>query len=175
MISFQGKVVLVTGGARGIGKAIVTSFSEAGAMVGFTYKSSVDAAGKLVNELTGKGGRVYAYQSDAASFTESVKVVESVLRDCGRLDILVNNAGITKDGLLMRMTEEDWETVIATNLKSVFNFSKAASRPMISQRSGKIINISSIAGVTGNAGQTNYASSKAGMIGFPRTIRATVT
>lgn len=170
MSSFTGKVALVTGGARGIGRAIVESFADAGATVAFTYKSSVDAAQQVISELSGKGMSVRAYQSDAASFPDTVKIVETLLRDCGRLDILVNNAGVTRDGLLMRMTEDDWDSVISNNLKSVFNFSKAASRPMISQRSGKIINISSIAGMVGNAGQTNYASSKAGMIGFTKSL-----
>ena len=170
MSSFSGKVALVTGGARVIGRAIVESFADAGATVAFTYKSSVDAAQQVISELSRRGISVRAYQSDAASFPDTVKIVETLLRDCGRLDILVNNAGVTKDGLLMRMTEDDWDTVISNNLKSVFNFSKAASRPMISQRSGKIINISSIAGMVGNAGQTNYASSKAGMIGFTKSL-----
>lgn len=165
-----GKVALVTGGARGIGRAIVTTLSDAGAAVAFTYKSSASTADQLVNDIRANGRTAFAYQSDAASFAEAAKVVESVLKDCGRIDILVNNAGITKDGLLMRMSEDDWDTVIANNLKSVFNFSKACCRPMMGQRSGKIINISSIAGVVGNAGQTNYASSKAGMIGFTKSL-----
>jgi len=170
MSTFKDRVVLVTGGARGIGKAIVESFCEAGATVAFTYKSSADAAGLLVADLSGRGFRIRAYQSDAVSLAASTAVVENVLRDCGRLDVLVNNAGITRDGLLLRMTEEDWDAVIANNLKSVFNFSKAVSKPMMGQRTGKIINISSIAGVVGNAGQTNYASSKAGMIGFTKSL-----
>ncbi|MBM2839717.1 MAG: 3-oxoacyl-ACP reductase [Bacteroidetes bacterium] len=170
MSTLDGKVALVTGGARGIGKAIVVALSDAGAAVAFTYKNSAAASDQFVTDLRGQGRKVFAYQSDASSHAESAKVVESVLRDCGRLDILVNNAGVTKDGLLMRMSEEDWDFVIANNLKSVYNFSKAACRPMMSQRSGKIINISSIAGVIGNAGQTNYASSKAGMIGFTKSL-----
>ena len=170
MSALDGKVALVTGGARGIGKAIVVALSEAGATVAFTYKSSGAAAEQFVQELRSKGKSAFAYQADAASYAESTRIVDAVLKECGRLDILVNNAGITKDGLLMRMSEEDWDTVIANNLKSVFNFSKACCRPMMSQRSGKIINISSIAGVVGNAGQTNYASSKAGMIGFTKSL-----
>jgi 3-oxoacyl-[acyl-carrier protein] reductase len=170
MSSLDGKVALVTGGARGIGKAIVVTLSEAGATVAFTYKSSVAAAEKFVNELTSKGHRVYAYQADAASFVESSKVVESVLKDCGRLDILVNNAGITRDRLLVRMTEHDWDEVIDTNLKGAFNYCKAVSRFMVSQRRGKIVNVASISGVVGNAGQANYSAAKAGMIGLTKTI-----
>jgi 3-oxoacyl-[acyl-carrier protein] reductase len=170
MSSLDGKVALVTGGARGIGKAIVVALSEAGATVAFTFKSSVAAADKFVNELTSKGRRVYAYQSDAASIVESAAVVESVLKDCGRLDILVNNAGITRDRLLIRMTEHDWDEVIDTNLKGAFNYCKAVSRFMIAQRRGKIVNVASISGVVGNAGQVNYSAAKAGMIGLTKTI-----
>lgn len=166
----DGKVALVTGGSRGIGKAIVQSFAEAGAHVAFTYRSSAAAAEAFKDELTGRGFTVLAFQSDATSFTEAATVVEAVVARLGRLDILVNNAGITKDTLLLRMSEEDWDSVIGTNLKGVFNFTKAAIRPMMSQRSGKIINISSIVGITGNAGQTNYAASKAGIIGFTKSI-----
>ncbi len=163
-------VALVTGGGRGIGKAIVIALAEAGATVGFTYKSSAAQAAELVKDLSTKGHIVRAYQSDAVSTTSATDVVNMIVKEFGRLDILVNNAGITKDGLLMRMSEEDWETVIANNLKSVFNYTKAASRPMMSQRSGKIINITSIVGITGNAGQSNYAASKAGIIGFTKSI-----
>jgi 3-oxoacyl-[acyl-carrier protein] reductase len=170
MSSLDGRVALVTGGARGIGKAIVVTLSEAGATVAFTYKSSVAAAEKFVNDLTLKGHRVYAYQADAASFVESSKVVESVLKDCGRLDILVNNAGITRDRLLVRMSEHDWDEVIDTNLKGAFNYCKAVSRFMIAQRRGKIVNVASISGVVGNAGQANYSAAKAGMIGLTKTI-----
>jgi 3-oxoacyl-[acyl-carrier protein] reductase len=170
MNSLNGKVALVTGGARGIGKAIVQELSDCGATVAFTYKSSATAAEELSGQLRSKGRQIFPFHSDASSFSECATVVESVLKEAGRLDILVNNAGITRDGLLMRMSEEDWDTVIANNLKSVFNFSKASCRPMMSQRSGKIINISSIAGVVGNPGQTNYASSKAGMIGFTKSL-----
>jgi len=166
----NGKVALVTGGGRGIGKAIVLALSDAGATVAFTYKSSAAAAEELVKDLRTKGRQAFAYSSDAASSTETTKVVEQVIKDCGRLDILVNNAGITRDGLLMRMSEEDWDTVIANNLKSAFNFTKAACRPMMGQRAGKIINITSVVGVTGNAGQANYAASKAGLIGFTKSV-----
>ncbi len=163
-------VALVTGGGRGIGKAIVIALAEAGAKVAFTYKSSVAAADELVKELSAKGSVVRAFQSDAVSGSSAAEVVNNVIKEFGKLDILVNNAGITKDGLLMRMSEEDWDIVLANNLKSVFNYTKAAIRPMMSQRSGKIINITSIVGVTGNAGQANYSASKAGIIGFTKSV-----
>jgi 3-oxoacyl-[acyl-carrier protein] reductase len=170
MSDLRGKIALVTGGGRGIGKAIVQSFCAAGARTAFTYKSSSSAADELVAELKKNGQEARAMQSDASSASEAARVVERVVADWGRLDILVNNAGITRDGLLMRMSEEDWDAVIANNLKSVFNFTKAACRPMMSQRAGKIVNITSIVGLTGNAGQANYAASKAGIIGFTRSI-----
>ncbi|MEK7671039.1 MAG: 3-oxoacyl-[acyl-carrier-protein] reductase [Bacteroidota bacterium] len=163
-------VALVTGGGRGIGKAIVIALADAGAKVAFTYKSSAAAADELVKELSGKGHTVRAYQSDAVSTTSAADIVNAVVKEFGRLDILVNNAGITKDGLLMRMSEEDWDAVLDNNLKSVYNYTKAACRTMMSQRSGKIINITSIVGVTGNAGQANYSASKAGIIGFTKSI-----
>jgi len=166
----DGKVAIVTGGSRGIGKAIVQALAEAGARVAFTYRSSTSAAEAFRDELAGRGFPVLGFQSDATSFKEAAAVVDAVLAQLGRLDILVNNAGITKDTLLLRMTEEDWDSVIGTNLKGVFNFTKAAIKPMISQRAGKIINISSIVGITGNAGQTNYAASKAGIIGFTKSV-----
>jgi 3-oxoacyl-[acyl-carrier protein] reductase len=170
MSTLDGKVALVTGGGRGIGKAIVLALSDAGASVAFTYKSSGAAAGELVKEQTTRGRKVSAYQADAASHAESIQIVERVIKEFGRLDILVNNAGITKDSLLMRMNEEDWDRVITNNLKSVYNFTKAACRQMMGQKAGKIINITSIVGLTGNAGQSNYASSKAGIIGFTKSI-----
>jgi 3-oxoacyl-[acyl-carrier protein] reductase len=170
MSSLDGKVALVTGGARGIGKAIVVALSEAGATVAFTYKSSAAIADEFVNELTSKGSRVQAYQADAASFDESARVVDVILKQYGRLDILVNNAGITRDRLLIRMSEEDWDEVIDTNLKGAFNYCRAVSRFMISQRRGKIVNVASISGVIGNAGQVNYSAAKAGMIGLTKTI-----
>jgi 3-oxoacyl-[acyl-carrier protein] reductase len=168
--SLTGKVALVTGGARGIGRAIVEAMVAAGASVAFTYKSSAAAAEELCSTLKAAGGTVRAIQSDAGSPTEAAAVVETSLKEFGRLDILVNNAGITKDGLLMRMSEEDWDRVISTNLKSVFGMTKAVCRPMMGQRSGKIINITSIVGITGNAGQANYAASKAGIIGFTKSV-----
>jgi len=170
MSTLDGKVALVTGGSRGIGKAIVLALSDAGASVAFTYKSSEAAAKKFVSELQAKGKKALAFQSDASSSDQASKTVEKVITECGRLDILVNNAGITKDGLLMRMSEEDWDSVLANNLKSVYNFTKAATRQMMLQRSGKIINITSVAGLRGNAGQANYAASKAGIIGFTKSV-----
>jgi 3-oxoacyl-[acyl-carrier protein] reductase len=170
MNTLQGKVALVTGGGRGIGKAIVYALADAGATVAFTYKSSGAAAEAIVKDLTATGHNVAAYQSDATSMLEAARLVDSIVKEFGRLDILVNNAGITKDGLLMRMSEDDWDRVISNNLKSVFNFTKAACRQMMSQRAGKIINIASVVGLTGNAGQSNYAASKAGIIGFTKSV-----
>ncbi len=166
----QDKVALVTGGSRGIGRAIVLALADAGCHVAFTYKSSVSAAEEVAQNVQAKGRKALALQSDARSFPEATAAVESVIREFSRLDILVNNAGITKDGLLLRMTEQDWDEVIDTNLKSAFNFSKAAVKQMMSQREGRIINISSVAGVMGNAGQANYASAKAGMLGLTKTL-----
>lgn len=166
----ENTVALVTGGGRGIGKAIVVALAEAGAKVAFTYKNSSAASEELVKELLAKGQITKAYQSDAISTASAGEVVTAVVREFGRLDILVNNAGITKDGLLMRMSEEDWDAVLDNNLKSVYNYTKAACRTMMSQRSGKIINITSIVGVSGNAGQANYSASKAGIIGFTKSI-----
>ncbi len=165
-----GKVALVTGGTRGIGRAIVEALAAAGAAVGFTYKSSSQAADELVSSLKANGSTVMGFQSDASSPTEAAAVVDLAIKALGRIDILVNNAGITKDGLLMRMSEEDWDRVITTNLKSVFAMTKAVCRPMMGQRAGKIINISSIVGLTGNAGQANYAASKAGILGFTKSV-----
>lgn len=170
METLQNSVALVTGGSRGIGKAIVYALAEAGARVAFTYRSSSAEAEHIVNDLKSNGKSAAAFQSDASSTSGAAEVVASVLKEFGRLDILVNNAGITKDGLLMRMSEADWDMVIANNLKSVYNYSKAACRQMMSQRSGRIVNITSIVGVTGNAGQVNYAASKAGVIGFTKSL-----
>ncbi len=165
-----GKVALVTGGSRGIGRSIVLHLAHSGADVAFTYRSRVEEANSLVAELQSMGRKAAAFQSNAADTNQSNDVVQNVIKDFGRLDILVNNAGVTKDGLLMRMSEQDWDEVITTNLKSVFNFTKAACRQMMSQQSGKIINISSVVGVVGNAGQSNYVASKAGVIGFTKSI-----
>ena len=166
----QNKIAIVTGGTRGIGKAIVAALAEAGADVAFTYRSSKESADTIVAGLRSAGRRAAAYQSVAADFNQSNDIVQKVIQEFGRIDILVNNAGITKDGLLMRMSEQDWDAVIDTNLKSVFSFTKAACRQMMSQRAGKIINISSVVGIIGNAGQANYVASKAGVIGFTKTI-----
>ncbi|MHB1049648.1 MAG: 3-oxoacyl-[acyl-carrier-protein] reductase [Bacteroidota bacterium] len=164
------KIALVTGGSRGIGRSIVLQLVESGATVAFTYRSRKDEADTLVAEIQSKGGKAVAFQSDAANTAQSNDVVQAVIKEFGRLDILVNNAGVTKDGLLMRMSEQDWDDVIATNLKSVFNFTKAACRQMMSQQAGKIINISSVVGLTGNAGQSNYVASKAGVVGFTKSM-----
>lgn len=162
--------MLVTGGTRGIGRAIVQAFASAGARVAFTYRSSTDEANALRQELEARGTEVLVFQGDAASAGHAGEAVDGVLAAWKTLDVLVNNAGITKDGLMLRMSEDDWDAVIGTNLKSVFNFAKAAYRPMMKQRNGKIINLSSVVGVTGNPGQTNYAASKAGIIGFSKSL-----
>ena len=168
--NLSGKVALVTGGSRGIGRSIVLHLAQSGADIAFTYRSRAEEANALVAELQSQGRRAAAFQSNAADTNQANEVVQNVIKDFGRLDILVNNAGITKDGLLMRMSEQDWDDVITTKLKSVFNFTKAACRQMMSQQSGKIVNISSIVGVVGNAGQSNYVASKAGVIGFTKSI-----
>ena len=165
-----GKTALVTGGTRGIGRGIVERFVEEGADVAFTYVSSPDKANALAEELAKSGRKVVAIQSDAGDFNAAQAAVDQAVTDLGRLDVLVNNAGITRDQLLMRMSEEDWDNVIATNLKSVFNMTKAVMRTMLKQRSGSIINMSSVVGVKGNAGQSNYAASKAGIIGFTKSV-----
>ncbi|WP_036384726.1 3-oxoacyl-[acyl-carrier-protein] reductase [Muricauda sp. MAR_2010_75] len=167
----EGKNVIITGASRGIGKGIAQVFAKHGANVAFTYSSSEAPALELEKELTGMGVTAKAYKSNAASFEEAEKLVAQVLEDFeGRIDVLINNAGITKDNLLMRMGEEDFDTVIEINLKSVFNMTKAVQRTMLKQRKGSIINMSSVVGVKGNAGQTNYAASKAGMIGFTKSV-----
>jgi len=166
----DGKNVIITGASRGIGKGIAEVFANHGANVAFTYSSSKGPALELEKELKGKGIKAKAYKSNAASFQESEKLVTSVLEDFGGIDVLINNAGITKDNLLMRMGEEDFDTVIEINLKSVFNMTKAVQRTFLKQRKGSIINMSSVVGVKGNAGQTNYAASKAGMIGFTKSV-----
>lgn len=165
-----GKTALVTGGSRGIGSAIVKALAESGARVAFTFRSSVDEADALKSALEGDGTEVLTFQGDAAESDRAEEAVKGVLDAWGSLDVLVNNAGITRDGLMLRMSEEDWDAVINTNLKSVFNFCKAVYRPMMKQRAGKIINLSSVVGVSGNPGQTNYAASKAGIIGFSKSL-----
>jgi len=166
----EGKTAIVTGGSRGIGKGIVEIFAKHGANVAFTYSSSSEIAESLAVEVSKLGVKSIAYKSDAASFSQAEALVSSVLEDFGSIDILVNNAGITKDNLLMRMSEEDFDKVIEVNLKSVFNMTKAVQRSFLKQRSGSIINMSSVVGVKGNAGQTNYAASKAGIIGFSKSV-----
>ncbi len=169
-LHLSGKTALVTGGTRGIGRAIVEAFAEAGAKVAFTYRSSSETAEALKAELEGRGVETLAIQSDAADFDAAQAAVQQVLDAWGSLDVLVNNAGVTRDNLLIRMSEEDWDAVIGTNLKSVFNLCKAAYRPMMKQRAGRIVNVSSVVGVMGNAGQANYAASKAGIIGFTKSL-----
>ena len=166
----ENKTVLITGASRGIGKGIATVFAEHGANVLFTYSSSVDAANALETELQALGVQAKGYQSNAADFEQAQELVENVLADFSTIDVLINNAGITKDNLLMRISEEDFDKVIEVNLKSVFNLTKAVQRTMLKQRYGSIINMSSVVGVKGNAGQSNYAASKAGIIGFSKSV-----
>lgn len=165
-----GKIALITGASKGIGKGIAVKLAEQGANIAFTYLSSVEKGQALEKELEGFGIKAKGYRSDASDFKQADDLVNSVIADFGTIDILVNNAGITKDGLLMRMTEEQWDAVINTNLKSVFNLTKAIQRPMLKQRKGSIINISSVVGVKGNAGQANYSASKAGINGFTKSV-----
>ncbi|HAT48149.1 MAG TPA: 3-oxoacyl-[acyl-carrier-protein] reductase [Flavobacteriales bacterium] len=166
----QGKVAIVTGASRGIGKAIAKEFVNQGATVAFTYRSSSEAASILEQELSAGGGVVRGFQSDAASMTDAESLVGKVLEAFGAVDIIINNAGITDDTLLMRMTEDQWDRVISVNLKSCFNLTKAAMRTMLKARSGSIVNISSVVGVQGNAGQANYAASKAGILGLTKSV-----
>lgn len=165
-----GKVALITGGSRGIGAAIVRRFVAEGADVAFTYLSSPEKAEALATELQASGQRVRAYRSDAASYTEAETLVQSVLADFERIDILINNAGITRDNLMLRMGEDQWDEVIRVDLKSVFNLTKHALKSMIRNRGGSIINISSVVGVFGNAGQANYSAAKAGILGFTKSV-----
>jgi len=166
----EGKNVIITGASRGIGTGIARVFADNGANVAFTYSSSEAPALELEKELIAKGTKAKAYKSNAANFSESEALVAKVLEDFGGIDVLINNAGITKDNLLMRMAEDDFDKVIEINLKSVFNMTKAVQRTLLKQRKGSIINMSSVVGVKGNAGQANYAASKAGMIGFTKSI-----
>lgn len=166
----QGKVAIVTGGSRGIGRAIATELARQGADVVFTGRSLNDNTASLEEELKALGVRARAYATDAGDFKAAHDFVEEVIRDFGQVDILVNNAGITQDTLIMRMSEQQWDEVIAVNLKSVFNLSHAITPVMMRARKGSIINISSVVGVTGNAGQANYAASKAGVIGFTKSL-----
>jgi 3-oxoacyl-[acyl-carrier protein] reductase len=166
----EGKVALITGASKGIGRKIAEKFVEQGAQVAFTYLSSVEKGEALEKELQTGSAKVKGYRSDASNFAEAEKLIEDIVADFGTLDIVVNNAGITKDGLLMRMTEENWDDVLNINLKSIFNVTKAASKIMMTNRQGVFVNMSSVVGVQGNAGQANYAASKAGIIGFSKSI-----
>ncbi|MDD4921783.1 MAG: 3-oxoacyl-[acyl-carrier-protein] reductase [Bacteroidales bacterium] len=168
----EGKTAIVTGAARGIGKAIAIKFAQEGANIAFTDLAIDDNAKATEAEIASLGVKVKGYASNAANFEDTHKVVEDIARDFGRIDILVNNAGITRDGLMMRMTEQQWDMVINVNLKSAFNFVHAVTPIMMKQKAGSIINMSSVVGVSGNAGQANYSASKAGMIGLAKSVAA---
>lgn len=166
----EGKNAIITGASRGIGKGIAEVYAKHGANVAFTYSSSVEAANELEKQLQDLGIKAKGYKSNAANFEEAQQLVKDVAADFGSIDIVVNNAGVTRDNLLMRMSEEDFDKVIEINLKSIFNMTKAVQRTMLKQRQGSIINMSSVVGIKGNAGQANYAASKAGMIGFSKSM-----
>ncbi|MGB3183353.1 MAG: 3-oxoacyl-[acyl-carrier-protein] reductase [Cyclobacteriaceae bacterium] len=166
----EGKAALITGASKGIGRTIALQYAEHGADVAFTYLSSVEQGEALEKELQEKGVKARGFRSDASDFDAAEKLINDVVAEFGRLDILVNNAGITKDNLLMRMNEEMWDRVIQVNLKSVFNTVKAATRTFMKQKSGSIINMTSVVGISGNAGQANYSASKAGIIGFTKSV-----
>ncbi|WP_299702240.1 3-oxoacyl-[acyl-carrier-protein] reductase [uncultured Pontibacter sp.] len=170
MKALEGKVALVTGASKGIGRAIAEKLVEMGAQVAFTYLSSVEKGQALEQELTANGGKAKGFRSDASDMAQAEKLIEDVVAEFGKIDILVNNAGITRDGLLMRMTEDQWDAVINTNLKSVFALTKGATKHMMRAKSGSIINITSVVGIKGNAGQANYSASKAGIIGFTKSV-----
>lgn len=165
-----GKTAIITGASKGIGREIAIRYAEEGANVAFTYLSSVEKGQEVEKELQAMGVQAKGYRSDASKYDQAQKLIDDVLADFGQLDILVNNAGITRDGLLMRMSEDQWDTVLEINLKSVFNVVKAAIKPMMKQRKGSIVNISSIVGLRGNAGQSNYSASKSGMLGFTKSV-----
>ena len=166
----QGKTAIVTGATRGIGKGVALKLAEQGANIAFTYVSSSEKALALENELQAFGVKAKAYKSDASLMKDAEELIKDVLENFESIDVLVNNAGITKDNLLMRMSEEDFDRVLEVNLKSIFNMTKAVQRTMLKQRSGSIVNMTSVVGVKGNAGQSNYAASKAGVIGFTKSI-----
>lgn len=166
----EGKTAIITGAARGIGKAIALKYAQEGANIAFTDLAVDDNAKQTEKEIAAYGVKVKAYASNAANFEDTHKVVEDIVKDFGRVDILINNAGITRDGLMMRMSEQQWDMVINVNLKSAFNFIHALTPVMMKQKSGSIINMSSVVGLSGNAGQTNYSASKAGMIGLAKSI-----
>ena len=169
-LSLAGRVALVTGSSRGIGRAIALKLAHRGARVVVNYRANAQAAEEVVKRITSDGGEAIAVQADVSQLSQAQSVVDAAREAYGRLDILVNNAGTTRDTLLARMSEEDWDMVLNTNLKSVFNCSKAGLRPMMRQRYGRIVNISSVSGLAGQAGQTNYSSSKAGIIGFTKAM-----
>lgn len=166
----EGKVALITGASKGIGRSVALKFAAHGAHVAFTYLSSVEKGEALVKELEAFGIKAIGYRSDASNYAAAYELVEAVVKDFGKLDVLINNAGITRDNLLMRMSEESWDEIMQVNLKSCFNTVKAASRTLMKQRSGSIINMSSVVGLKGNPGQANYAASKAGIIGFSKSV-----
>lgn len=168
-MDINGKNCLVTGGSRGIGKAIALYLADHGANVAVTYSRSADAANSVVAEMEKKGVNAMAMQADATNFEKAEEVIGTIVKEWGSLDVLVNNAGITQDNLILRMTEENWDAVITTNLKSIFNYCKAATKPMMRARGGSVINIGSVVGISGNAGQSNYSASKAGIIGFTKS------
>ncbi|ARS34335.1 3-oxoacyl-[acyl-carrier-protein] reductase [Pontibacter actiniarum] len=170
MKALEGKVALITGASKGIGRAIAQQFVEMGAQVAFTYLSSVEKGQALEQELAAGGGKVKGYRSDASDYAQAEQLVEDVVKEFGKIDVVVNNAGITRDGLLMRMNEEQWDAVMNVNLKSVFAVTKAATKHMMRAKNGSIINITSVVGIKGNAGQANYAASKAGIIGFTKSV-----
>ncbi|REL33667.1 3-oxoacyl-[acyl-carrier-protein] reductase [Rhodohalobacter sp. SW132] len=169
-MDLKGKNCLITGGSRGIGRHMALHFADLGANVAITYARSVDAAEEVVGEISGKNVKGKAFQADAVDFSKAEEVIQSVVDEWGSLDVLVNNAGITRDNLILRMNEEQWDEVINTNLKSIFNYSKAAAKPMMRARGGSIVNVGSVVGLSGNAGQSNYAASKAGIIGFTKSF-----
>ena len=166
----EGKTALVTGATRGIGRAIAVKFAQEGANIAFTYRQINNNAEELISEIESMGVKCKGYAADASDFAATDNVVKEIMADFGHIDILVNNAGITKDGLILRMSEEQWDAVITTNLKSAFNFTRAVVPVMAKQRAGSIINMSSVVGENGNAGQCNYSASKAGLIGFSKSI-----
>ncbi len=167
--TLDGQIALVTGASRGIGRAVALALAEAGAEVVVNYSSSPDAADAVVSEIKGSGGEAYALQANVADEEAVNGLIKTVIERSGRIDVLVNNAGITRDGLLMRMKTEDWQSVINLNLSGVFLCTRAVTRPMLKQKSGRIINITSVVGLMGNAGQSNYAAAKAGVVGFTRS------
>ena len=170
MKTLEGKIALITGASKGIGRAIANTFAEHGANIAFTYLSSVEQGESLVDELKAKGVDAKGYRSDASNLEAAQELITDVIQDFGKFDILINNAGITRDNLIMRMSESEWDDIMEINLKSCFNTVKAAFRPLMKQRSGSIINMSSVVGIKGNLGQANYAASKAGIIGFSKSV-----